>query len=213
MITLKIVSLGFLFVGIFLLIQISTPILLFKLKEVGINYQKAVLVSPQSSKESKILGISIQDEANFSYFVSDMKREKIPDYTEFTISVPKLKLDKGLVLVESNDLANTISHLPGSSLPGEKGNVFLSAHSAINFFKGITNAPFADLQNLQKGDLIEIFAGSAKFAYRVIDLKVVKPADLSVISSPEPNGRYISLMTCVPPGLNLKRLVVLGKMI
>ena len=34
-----------------------------------------------------------------------------------------------------------------------------------------------------------------------------------VLNPPDNKGRYITLMTCYPPGLNFKRLIVLGKMI
>ena len=58
-----------------------------------------------------------------------------------------------------------------------------------------------------------INAGGTNFKYKVIELKIVSPNDLSVIYPVDNLGRYISLMTCVPPGINTKRLVVTGKMI
>ena len=67
--------------------------------------------------------------------------------------------------------------------------------------------------DLKKGDQIIIETFASKFIYEVIGIKVVDPNDLSIINAPEQQGRYVSLMTCVPPGLNFKRLVVLGKMI
>lgn len=193
--------------------QIILPLFSFKLREATIKYQNAVLISPQINKESQVLGVSVQGNDNFSYFVSDVKRKNTPAYYDFTISIPALKLAKKEVLIDSNDLTKTLAHLPGTALPGEKGNVFISGHSAIDFFKGIKEAPFSKLQDLEKGDRIEVEAGGTKYVYEVVELKVVKPSDLSVINPPESVGRYISLMTCVPPGLNFKRLVVLGKLI
>lgn len=213
MITLKIISLSFLSLGVFSLMQIALPYFSFKIWETGLKYQSFGLISPQLPNESKVLGISLKSNDNFSYFVSNAQRKDIPSYLEFTVSVPKLKLEKYQVLVDSNDLTKTLAHLPGTALPGEKGNVFISGHSTLNFLRGIKDAPFANLQNLKIGDQIEVWAGGTKFMYEVVELKVVKPSDLSVINPPEPVGRYISLMTCVPPGLNFKRLVVLGKLI
>ena len=66
---------------------------------------------------------------------------------------------------------------------------------------------------IKEGDQIEVEAMGTKFTYQVTELKIISPSDVSVINPPDPLGRFISLMTCVPPGLNLKRLVVLGKMI
>lgn len=213
MISLKIISLGFLSLGVFFLMQIVLPYFSFTIWETQLKYQSFALISPKSSNGSKVLGVSTQNNDNFSYFVSDAQRERIPAYLEFTISVPKLKLEKYQVLVDSNDLTKTLAHLPGTALPGEKGNVFISGHSGLNFLRGIKDAPFANLQDLKIGDQIEVWAGGTKFTYEVAEIKIVKPSDLSVINPPEPVGRYISLMTCVPPGLNFKRLVVVGKLI
>ena len=91
--------------------------------------------------------------------------------------------------------------------------MFISGHSALIQFFNLKQALFANLTDLKKGDQIIIEAGGTKFKYEVSGFKIVDPKDLSVITAPEPQGRYISLMTCVPPGLNFKRLVVLGKMI
>ena len=104
-------------------------------------------------------------------------------------------------------------HLPGSALPGEKGNIFISGHSALNRFFSLKNALFANLLDLRKGDEIVVERLGVKYRYEVYELKVVDPGNTSVINAPDSVGRYISLMTCVPPGLNFKRLVVLGKMI
>lgn len=212
MITLKIISLSFLSLGIFLIMQIMLPLFSFKVWETGIN-QSASLISPRGLKEKSVLGVSVQNQDSFSYFVSDAERKDPPNYLEFAISIPKLKIEKKEVFVDSNDITGGLAHLPGTALPGEKGNVFISGHSALNFFKGIKNAPFVNLQDLKKGDQIEVLAGDTKFTYEVTEIKIVKPDDLSVINPPEGVGRYISLMTCVPPGLNFKRLIVLGKMI
>jgi LPXTG-site transpeptidase (sortase) family protein len=40
----------------------------------------------------------------------------------------------------------------------------------------------------------------------------VDPKDVSVINPPDGSGRYLTLMTCVPPGFNAKRLIVLAKL-
>lgn len=215
MIYAKIIPISFLFLGIFFLMQIILPYLSFQIWEIGLSLENKGLISPQMdiSSKSNILGISIQNNEDFSYFISSAQRHKDPKFLEFSITVPKLRLEKVDVLVDSNDLTNKLAHLPGSALPGEKGNVFISGHSALNFFKGVKKAPFANLADLKKGDQIEVLTDGTRFVYEVISLRIVKPDELSVISAPESLGRYITLMTCVPPGLNFKRLIVLGKMI
>lgn len=210
----KIIPALFLLAGIFVLAQIALPLISFKLWEYTNISKDSVLVSPVS-ESSKVLGVSIQNTGdNFPAFISSSKRDFIP-YSQFLISVPKLYIGEAKVFVDSNDLSGGLAHLPGAALPGEKGNVFISGHSAIPIaYNGNKNygAIFANLQKLEKGDLIKVSAGG-EFTYKVLGIRVVDPKDVSVIPPPDGVGRYISLMTCVPPGLNTKRLVVIGKMI
>src|SRR3989344_2168045 len=208
----KIIPLLFLGFGFFLILQIVVPLINFKLWELENIEEENMLVSPVT--QNPVLGVSIKNtDGNFPAIISSTNRE-IKPYSEFLISIPKLEIDEARVFVESNDLSQALIHLPGSALPGEKGNLFISGHSAIPIvYNGSKNygAIFAKLSDLKKGDLIKVTAGG-EFTYEVLGFKLVDPKDLSVISAPDGVGKYISLMTCVPPGLNTKRLVVLGKM-
>lgn len=208
----KLISLFFLSIGIFLLMQVVAPLVSFETWIIGQKINSRTLVSPVKSSE-QILGISVQDRNNFPAFISSLTRETQPNYDRFSLSIPKFKVEKQDVWVDTNDLSKGLAHLPGSALPGEKGNVFISGHSALSQFFALKSVPFSRLSELKKGDQIIVETPGAKFTYEVSDFKVVDPTDLSVIEALENQGRYISLMTCVPPGLNLKRLVVLGKMI
>lgn len=206
----KVVSLGFLSVGIFVLMQVMLPIVSFEIREIQKKYNNKILSSPKTP-QNQILGISIQTKDNFPFFVSTQKRDNLP-YFEFSLTVPRINLKETSVYVDSNDLSKGLVHLPGTALPGERGNVFVSGHSALsNFLSKV--AFFARLPDVKKGDKIEVEANGAKFVYQVTEIKTVNPTDISVIIPPDENGRYITLMTCVPPGLNFKRLIVLGKMI
>lgn len=209
----KIIPLTFLSIGVFLLMQVILPIASFQIWYFAENINNSLLISPNTFPKSQVLGVSIRNTNSFPAFISSLRRETQASYKEFSISIPRLKIDKANVLVDSNDLDKGLVHLPGSALPGEKGNVFISGHSALSSFFSLKSVPFASLQDLKKGDEIIIDAASTKFRYVVSDFKVVDPKDVSVINAPEEQGRYMSLMTCVPPGLNFQRLVVLGKMI
>lgn len=209
----KLISLGFLSIGAFILMQVILPIASFQFWAFGQKLNNQVLVSPVKTNE-QVLGISVQKgESSFPAFISSLKRETQPNYSRFNLAVPKLKIEGMEVFVDTNDLSKGLVHLPGSSLPGERGNVFISGHSALSPLFALKTAPFAKLSDLRKGDKIVLETSSAKFVYEVAGFKIVDPTDVSVIQAPTSRGRYVSLMTCVPPGLNLKRLVVLGKMI
>ncbi|OGE64752.1 hypothetical protein A3I48_03880 [Candidatus Daviesbacteria bacterium RIFCSPLOWO2_02_FULL_36_7] len=210
--TSKFISVGFLAIGVFILMQVILPVMSFQIWQLGQKYQNQILISPIKSNE-QILGISVQNRDSFPAFISSLKRETQPNYDRFNLSIPALKINKTDVFVDTNDLSKGLAQLPGSALPGEKGNLFISGHSALSQFLAVKSVPFSKLSDLKKGDQIIIGTPGTKFIYEVVGFKIVDPSDLSVLQSPEDQGRYISLMTCVPPGLNLKRLVVLGKML
>lgn len=208
----KVIPLLFLVIGVFLLMQIISPVISFQIWALKQTINNRILVSPIKS-ETQVLGISVRNKNNFPAFFSSLSRGTEPNYDKFTISIPRLKIEKQNVLVDTNDLGQSLAQLPGSALPGEKGNLFISGHSALSQFFAIRSVPFSRLPELKKGDQIVIETPGSKFIYEVSDFKIVNPSDLSVLEPPDTQGRYISLMTCVPPGLNFKRLVVLGKMI
>lgn len=213
MILSRVLPLTFLSIGVFLLMQVISPIISYQFWLIGQSFDNQLLISPKQSSSAKVLGVSIQTKDNFPAIISNLTRESKADYKEFSLSIPKIKVEKVQVYVDSNDLSNGLAHLPGSALPGEKGNVFISGHSALSRLFNLQNAVFANLTDFKKGDEIIVEANGAKFRYQVTSLRVVDPSDISVINAPDVQGRYISLMTCVPPGLNFKRLIVLGKMI
>ncbi|MBI2196258.1 class E sortase [Candidatus Daviesbacteria bacterium] len=209
---MRVAALGFLSIGIILLLQVVLPIVSFELWAIGQEYNNRVLISPHKSGQ-QVLGVSVQNNNNFPTFISNLTRQSKPNYNQFLLSVPRLKLEGKAVYVDSNDLSKGLAQLPGSAMPGEKGNVFISGHSALSKFIAGETAIFAKLTDLKKDDEIFVEAAGSRFVYRVVGIKIVDPSDLSVILAPDEQGRYISLMTCVPPGLNYKRLIVLGKII
>lgn len=211
----KVISLLFLGIGVFLLTQAIFPLLAYKVWEITYIHTAIPLVAPVEARDREVLGVAVQSDAsNFPSFVSTISRLGRLSYQKFDLTIPKLKITNQSVLIDSNDLNLGLAHLPGTALPGEKGAVFISGHSSGFFSFKTDNAQriFTDLVKLQKEDLIQLMLGSQTFNYKVIGMRIVDPQDLSVISPPDQFGRYVSLMTCVPPGINTKRLVVLGQL-
>lgn len=209
----RVTSLLSLGLGVFILIQIVMPYLAFKLWEVSSYQENISLISP-SPNSTPVLGIGVENKSSFPAFVSDSQRTTPTPYSEFTLSISSIKLKEAKVLVDSNDFEQSLALLPGTALPGERGNVFITGHSSLpQFFRpGNYKAIFANLPNIEKDDSIIIEAGEQQFKYKVIGLKVVNPEETWVINPPDNTGRYLSLMTCVPPGLYLKRLIVLAEL-
>lgn len=213
----KTASLLFLGIGVFILMQIISPLISFKLWEATAYFDNQILAHPlpkdrEKLSDASVLGVSVQNIGDFPAIYSDDKK-KAP-YEFYTITVPKIKLKDVKVKVYSNEFEEYLAQLPGTALPGERGNVFITGHSSIsNTFQSKTSrAFFVNLPKMKRGDEIFITAGGQKYTYVVEGIQVVNPEDVWVINPPDLEGRYLSLMTCVPPGFNTKRLVVLARL-
>jgi LPXTG-site transpeptidase (sortase) family protein len=199
-------------VGIFVLVQVIMPQIIFQIWEWSAFGGNSFLVDPQQ-KPGSVLGISVENIGNFSAFHSDASPADLP-YTNFYLSIPSIHLPATDVLVASNTFEHSLAQLPGTALPGERGNVFVTGHSSLQQFYSPTNfqAIFSHLPEVKKGDDILVTAAGQVFTYQVIGMTVVDPKDTGVINPPDSTGRYLSLMTCVPPGLSVKRLIVLAQL-
>lgn len=204
-------------VGVFVLMQVILPFLAYQIWEITAYDKSQILTDPAPVSlsgdliGSNILGVSVENIDNFPAFIAGNKI-MVP-YAEFKLSVPKLGLSDITVKVASNDFEYTLAHLPGTNLPGERGNVFITGHSSLSFTPGSKKkAYFANLHQIKIGDEVLVEAVGQKFKYIVEGMKIVDPKDTSVILPPDKMGRYLSLMTCVPPGFNTKRLIVLARL-
>ena len=190
------------------------PLVSFKMWEIFAFENEKALVDPAPVSTNGDLAPQFQIESvgSFPAFIGKPRIQK-PAFNEFKISIPKIKLESAPVLVESLKFEENLAHLPGSALPGEKGNVFITGHSMLpNLASKDSKAFFAKLPNVKKGDEIIIDSIGQRFVYTVTELKIVDPKEIGVVYPPDSMGRYISLMTCVPPGLNTKRLIVVAKL-
>ncbi len=200
--------------GVFVLMQVIMPFVSFKMWEIFAFENERALVDPAPVSTNGDLApqFNIETVNNFPTFIGKPRAEP-PSYFKFKISVPRMKLEAAEVLVESHKFEENLAHLPGSALPGEKGNVFITGHSMLpNLASKDSTAFFAKLPTVKKGDEIIVEAVGQRYVYTVTELKIVDPKDISVVYPPDSNGRYLSLMTCVPPGFNTKRLVVVAKL-
>ena len=143
-----------------------------------------------------------------------------PVSSELGIVIPKISANAIVVpdidpqdpQVYQQALTKGVAHAKGSALPGENGNVFLFAHSAVDFYAATRyNAIFYLLTKLQKDDDIYIFYKGDKYRYSVIDAKKV-PAD-SVEYLQKGNLQTLTLMTCWPPGTTWQRYLVTAKLV
>jgi|SRR3989344_382150 len=104
-------------------------------------------------------------------------------------------------------LKNGVAHAKGSSLPGQKGTVFLFAHSSGSPWELTRyNTVFFRLSELEKGDTIIIGRQKKRYTYSVTEKKEVWPTEVSYLKELEQN--QLIVQTCVPIGTSLKRLLI-----
>lgn len=106
----------------------------------------------------------------------------------------------------SATLEKGVGHLEGTSLPiGGKGT-----HTVLTGHTGLSNAKlFTDLILLDEGDIFFLKVLGDTLAYRVDQIKVVLPTELSDLYV-TPGQDYCTLVTCTPYGVNTHRLLVRG---
>lgn len=101
---------------------------------------------------------------------------------------------------------------PGSVLPGQSGNLFLTGHSSTYpWNKTDYGQVFALLDKLEPGDAITVYYDQYRYEYQVTKKYVASPDKVSVGGPSQ--AKSITLMTCWPIGTTWKRLIIEGVMI
>ncbi|MDP2210975.1 MAG: class E sortase [Candidatus Aquicultor sp.] len=133
-------------------------------------------------------------------------RKKFKEKDPFArIVIPKIDLDAIVVEgVGTEALKLGPGHMEETAHPGEHGNMVISGHRVTY------SRPFFYLDELGKGDLILVSDATEQYAYYVVETKVVKPTEISVIDPTE--DRTLTLTTCNPRFSARTRLIIVAKM-
>jgi sortase A len=117
------------------------------------------------------------------------------------LEIPALNLDKPIVQGDDwEQLKKGVGqHIP-SGLPGQPGNLVLSAHNDIY------GEIFRHLDKLKAGDEVVISTERRSYTYVVRELEVVAPTEVSVMGPTE--HASVTLISCYPYLVNNKRIVV-----
>jgi sortase A len=100
------------------------------------------------------------------------------------------RLGLSVMVVEGDDgkiLRRAAGHVPGTALPGQDGNVAITAHR---------DTFFRPLRNIQLDDVITLTTLQGEYRYRVVSTTIVRPEDVSVLGST--GGEILTLVTCHP---------------
>ena len=154
----------------------------------------------------------------------DITKEITPDTKEvildpkFGLYIPKIKSNASVVAdVNAYDkgeyikaLETGIAHAKGTVTPNKEGNVFLFAHSAVNFYeRNKYDVYFYLLHELKKDDEIFVSYDGIIYKYRVQEVKIVNREDVKYLSKYSDEDT-LTLMTCYPAGTDWKRTIVIA---
>jgi sortase A len=121
------------------------------------------------------------------------------------IQIPAIDVDAPIVQGDGwEQLKKGVGQHIGTSKPGDKGNVVLSAHNDI--FGEI----FRDLDRLQPGDQIIIYTSQQSYTYLITNSKTVEPTEVSVMDPT--NYPTVTLISCYPYLVDNQRIVVTGRL-
>jgi sortase A len=105
----------------------------------------------------------------------------------------------------SADLRNGPGHYPGTPVPGERGTVAIAGHRTTY------GAPFRRLDDLGRGDRIELEMPYGDFTYRVERTRIVPPTALWVTNRVD-HDRLV-LTACHPLYSAAQRIVVFARLV
>jgi len=104
------------------------------------------------------------------------------------IEVPRLGMSAMVMEgVTSSILRRAAGHIPGTALPGEQGNIGISAHR---------DTFFRPLRHIEVGDTVLLTTLSGSYRYRVLSTLITTPDDVAVLSPG--TGEILTLVTCYP---------------
>jgi sortase A len=215
--------------GLAILGAVAYPVVSYQFKDLKLfNGENQGLLSPvyyeskaNSDLEPKILGDLDYTKAS-SWFPGSTQNElfsappkddgEIPEF--YSISIPSLGLTDMQVSLFNEDLTKHLVQYPQTALPGSLGSPVIFGHSTLpQFFdpKKYTTI-FSNLPDVKPGSDIFVKYKDREYTYRITKIIEVKPSELWVLKQ-NYNAKTLKVVTCVPPGTTLRRLVVEASLI
>ncbi len=137
----------------------------------GAAKSRAAIVDFERQQAGQQLALSDEVESTLAVLRIDSVEIEVPVFD----STSKSALKKGA------------GHVEGSARPGGEGNIAIAAHRDT-FFRG--------LKDVEIGTDIEMATPQGRRVFRVSELKIVDPLDVSALDPTE--GTVLTLITCYP---------------
>jgi len=142
----------------------------------------------QSFEEQQLDAILRSEIPADSAAAAPRRRAPAPGSTIGRIEIPRLGVSSVIRAgSDARTLRLAVGYIPGTALPGEKGNVGLAGHRDTFFRK---------LRNINPDDEIRVTTKDGVFRYYVQRTNIVQPKDVWVLSAT--SYPALTLVTCYP---------------
>ncbi|MBI3290324.1 sortase [Candidatus Microgenomates bacterium] len=171
------------------------------------------LLSPLSLGQSNGRVVDLTRASN--WFVGALPEQNInTSVSYYTISIPKLRIQDATTQIAGEDLSKNLIHYKGTAPPGRIGNAVVFGHSILPQFFNPKNymSIFSTLPTLTIGDEIFVDYDGIRYKFIISEMTEVQPTDIGVLAQPN-DKPHLTLITCVPPGTYLRRLVVKAELV
>lgn len=230
----KLFSLLLVVLGVFFLANAIYPIVSYQLfvsprfssSFVSPTSEAAIAQSfgpPSQEEQSRLAGasgilgteIDLLDLTKASNWFPQSKADfKSDEVYAYNVTIPKLGITDAQVVVAGEDLKKSLIQFPGTAAPGRYGNTVIFGHSVLPQFFNPQNymTIFSTLPTLRQNDEIIVDYNTVKYKYLVEQMIEVSSNDISILAQ-RYDDSYLTLITCVPPGTYLKRLIVRARLV
>jgi sortase A len=121
------------------------------------------------------------------------------------LQIPAIRVDAPIVQGDGwEQLKKGVGQHIGTGIPGQPGNVVLSAHNDV--FGEI----FRDLDRLKPGDTVTLFTSQRAYIYVVVETKIVPPTEVDWLAQTEDS--IATLISCYPYMIDNQRIVVITRL-
>ncbi len=212
-------------VGLFFFINAAYPIISYQLlisprfspAFISPNSEAAIAQTFGTASGTEVLGteIDLVDYTKASNWFPEEKTTFLAGTTtSYQLSIPKLKIEGAIVVVGMEDLKKSLIQYPGTVPPGKFGNTVIFGHSVLPQFFNPKNylTIFSTLPTLKIGDEIFVDYNQVRYKYVIEQMIEVAPNDISILAQ-RYDDSYLTLITCVPPGTYLRRLIVRARLV
>lgn len=220
----KIIGIMTFSLGIMLMVYIFLPLISWQLyfapvfasQSIATPIPKTIVVTMSTVKS--ILGTvgkdAVIDYTNAqNWFTNAPSIPNQPEVRSYTITIPAIGIKEAVVSTVDYNLASHLVHYGGTALPGKKGNAVIFGHSTLPqlFNQSDYKTILANAYKLKTGDQVGVRVGDISYFYSVFSITVVDPDETSVFAQPK-DERYLTLVTCTPPGTIWKRLIIKARL-